>query len=361
MSDKGKYNVESISLYLEGKLSTSQMHELEKAALHDPFLADALEGMELYADKDKFSSEVEELNARLKERLNKRKGVLLSINHLWWKIAAVLLIIITGVAVIIFTGERNKIISTEYAKTENKKEPKPAPDTPAREAVVSAQMKPDSQNQAGGKEKTKVAPPLTIQRQEESIAEKEETPLSKKSLPATVPSKDSVIKVEGLAREKNDQQANVTRALEGKVAGIDQKRSPAESNSVPSVNEAEVDDSSLQEVVIVGYGNNKNRTANRSKSLSAGQTKRRVIPGNGWEEFERYIEDSLKINSPDSLYTGEEQLTFTIGNNGLPESIKILQSISPSHDREAIRLLQNGPAWRVVKGNKRNVTLKIIF
>ena len=349
MSDKGKYNIESIRLYLEGKLSSSQMHELEKAALHDPFLADALEGMELHADKDKFSSEVEELNARLKERLNKRKGVLLSINHLWWKIAAVLLIIITGVAVITFTGERNKIISTEYAKTENKNEPKPLPDTPAREAVVSAQMKPDSQNLAGVKEKTKVSPPLTIQRHEESIAEKEETLLSKKSLPATVPSKDSVIKVEGFTtNKKNDQQAKVASAPEGRAAEV-------------NVTDAQVDDSAYDEVVVVAYGTNKSRAANRSKALSAGQTKRRVIPGSGWEEFERYIEDSIKINSSDSLFTGEEQLTFTIGDDGLPESIKIIQSVSPAHDKEAIRLLQNGPAWKVIKGKKRNVTLKIIF
>jgi hypothetical protein len=348
MSDKGKYNVESIRLYLEGKLSSSQMHELEKAALHDPFLADALEGMELHADKDKFSSEVEELNARLRERLNKRKGVLLSINHLWWKIAAVLLIIITGVALIIFTGERNKIISTEYAKTENKKEAKPVPDTPARESVVSAQMKPDSQNQAGVKEKTKVAPSLDIQRQEESIAEKEETPLSKKSLPATAPSKDSVIKVEGFTDKRNDQQTKAASALEGRAAGV-------------NVTDAEVDDSAYDEVVVVAYGNNKSRAANRSKALSSGQTKRRVIPGSGWGEFERYIEDSIKINSSDSLFTGEERLTFTIGDDGLPESIKILQSVSPAHDKETIRLLQNGPAWKVIKGKKKNVTLKIIF
>ena len=180
------------------------------------------------------------------------------------------------------------------------------------------------------------------------MQKKEETLLSKKSLPATVPSKDSVIKVEGFTtNKKNDQQAKVASAPEGRAAEV-------------NVTDAQVDDSAYDEVVVVAYGTNKSRAANRSKALSAGQTKRRVIPGSGWEEFERYIEDSIKINSSDSLFTGEEQLTFTIGDDGLPESIKIIQSVSPAHDKEATAL-QNGPSWKVIKGEKRNVTLKIIF
>src|SRR5688500_12959755 len=109
MSDEKKYTAEDIRLYLAGKLSPSQMHDLEKAALQDPFLADALEGMELNNDQEKFSADTNDLNARLNERI-KKKGVLLSINNLWWKIVAVLVIIITGIAVITFMGEDRKSV-----------------------------------------------------------------------------------------------------------------------------------------------------------------------------------------------------------------------------------------------------------
>ena len=39
------YNRENLLRYISGKMSPAEMHALEKAALEDPFLADALEGL----------------------------------------------------------------------------------------------------------------------------------------------------------------------------------------------------------------------------------------------------------------------------------------------------------------------------
>ena len=38
------YSVEDIERYLSGGMSAKEMHDMEKAALQDPFLADAIEG-----------------------------------------------------------------------------------------------------------------------------------------------------------------------------------------------------------------------------------------------------------------------------------------------------------------------------
>ena len=38
------YSVEDIERYLKGKMSAKEMHDMEKAALQDSFLADAIEG-----------------------------------------------------------------------------------------------------------------------------------------------------------------------------------------------------------------------------------------------------------------------------------------------------------------------------
>jgi hypothetical protein len=46
------YSKEDIEKYLQGKMTPSEMHAIEKAALQDPFLADAIEGYEL-ADTNK--------------------------------------------------------------------------------------------------------------------------------------------------------------------------------------------------------------------------------------------------------------------------------------------------------------------
>ena len=349
MNDKKKYTAKDIRLYLEGKLSPSQMHELEKAALEDPFLADALEGMELYNDQKKFSADTNDLNARLNERI-KKKGALLSIHNLWWKIASVLVIIITGISVITFMGETNKLVTTEIAKTENKREAASIPDTLAKDVMALTQPVTDTSKQPIVKKKS------AIDRGEKEIARaqgKEEVsradiaPQYSAPRATTNPEKDAVVSAEGIVHERN-QQAKVAEQLSGKAAGI-------------VVKDEDFDDSSLNEVVIVGYSINSKRTMNRSRAMSAERTKKRVAPENGWNAFERYIKDSTIINTADSVYTGEELIKFTIGDEGTPGSIEILKSISPSHDKEAMRLLQNGPAWKVLKGNKRVVTLRIIF
>ena len=114
MSDKINYTADEIRRYLEGEMSPAEMYALERAALTDPFLADALEGMELHGDKDKFAADVEDLRTRLKGKVKRRTGALASVNSLWWKIAAVLVILVTGVAIIIITGKKNEPASNVY-------------------------------------------------------------------------------------------------------------------------------------------------------------------------------------------------------------------------------------------------------
>lgn len=60
------YNFEDIQRYLQGKMSAGEMHEIERAALQDSFLADAIEGY------SKISSEtsrkhLNELNTELQK------------------------------------------------------------------------------------------------------------------------------------------------------------------------------------------------------------------------------------------------------------------------------------------------------
>ena len=53
-----------IEKYLKGELSPAEMHKLEMRALHDPFLADALEG----ADTITSNQFIEDINS-LKQKI----------------------------------------------------------------------------------------------------------------------------------------------------------------------------------------------------------------------------------------------------------------------------------------------------
>ncbi len=60
---------DDISRYLDGSLSPEERHALEKRALDDPFLADALEGAEAHSRN--FSADVNELSARIQRKQGK--------------------------------------------------------------------------------------------------------------------------------------------------------------------------------------------------------------------------------------------------------------------------------------------------
>src|SRR5580698_2937596 len=101
MSDEkniNHYSAEDIQNYVEGKLSVAEMHAIEKVALDDPFLADAIEGMENSIQQRGSASlndDINDLQKRLSDRISeKRKPRLIAFNRLWWQVAAALIVLI---------------------------------------------------------------------------------------------------------------------------------------------------------------------------------------------------------------------------------------------------------------------------
>src|SRR5579871_1495798 len=62
---------DDIIKYKKGELSPAQMHALEKRALSDPFLADALEGIDQLS-----TSDVEADVAAIQEKISRKKTIL---------------------------------------------------------------------------------------------------------------------------------------------------------------------------------------------------------------------------------------------------------------------------------------------
>ena len=95
-----KYTADYIRKYLDGQLTDQAMQALEKAALDDPFLADAIEGIEESRKHGvSFESGIADLRTRLTERISHRKrktGILFQLSK--WQVAASLIAII-GLAV----------------------------------------------------------------------------------------------------------------------------------------------------------------------------------------------------------------------------------------------------------------------
>lgn len=64
---------ETLLKYLQGKLSASEQHEVEKTLLDDEFEADAVEGLQNIQNTKEIPELVEQLNHDLKKRTAKKK------------------------------------------------------------------------------------------------------------------------------------------------------------------------------------------------------------------------------------------------------------------------------------------------
>ena len=90
------YTIEDIERYLNGGMSAKEMHDMEKAALQDPFLADAIEGYS-EASVQQSQKHLNEINALLQNEKEEAKVVTMPAKSLqWWKLAA-MIIVVAGV------------------------------------------------------------------------------------------------------------------------------------------------------------------------------------------------------------------------------------------------------------------------
>jgi len=129
------YTAADIEKYWKGKLSSAEMHAMEKAAMDDPFLADALEG---YKDTSLADLDL------LKERLDKRVGAFIPTLNLkrkrfTWVRAAAAIIIIVGVGLLVqqlVFNDKNKNAFAILEKDDKRPE----------STTTKDQVKPDSIN-----------------------------------------------------------------------------------------------------------------------------------------------------------------------------------------------------------------------
>ena len=111
------------------------------------------------------------------------------------------------------------------------------------------------------------------------------------------------------------------------------------------------DTETLDEVVVVGYGTKKNK-----KSTTAGnvvtvkeQAKKEITPQPviGKRSYQKYLKENLVHPTDEKCkdIKGEVVLSFFVDEEGKPQNITVIHGICEFADKEAIRLIKEGPKW----------------
>ena len=417
--NNNKYSADYIRKYLDGQLSDQAMQSLEKAALEDPFLADAIEG---YEESRKhavsFESGIADLRSKLKERIRQRKrktGILFQLSK--WQVAASLIVVI-GLAVftVTYVNKKPGISQTtprpEPSITTSKKPPQEninRDDSIKPNEHIIASVKPLKKEKISADKKEKKSSEKTGESSSEQNASRSSASVSAKAFTDTtqeaersevLAKKDVTMPL--AAASKNEDRVEGYSGIDVKRIGspsgnyikgvvIDDKGMPipfADVNLKGTNRHVFTDtagffklymkDPRLAALVYVqpaGYESVSAELKPDSNITNTIQTRPSSTVHNktvllqykkppsiiGWDEFYSYIDSNKKINTTDSLLKGEEVITFILHPDGKLSSFKIEKSVSKAHDAEILRLVRMAPALKSREKKKQRCQLLIQF
>ena len=116
--------------------------------------------------------------------------------------------------------------------------------------------------------------------------------------------------------------------------------------------------SSLNEVVVTGLGRKIKADA---KNIASEETLKNAEPVIGWKKYKEYLYKNKRLSGDSIGLKIIEIVSFTIKKNGKLSNFNIEQSYDDDFDDEAIRLIKNGPAWKLLKNKKARATITIEF
>jgi hypothetical protein len=441
-----------IQKYLNGELSAREMHQLEQAALDDPFLADALEGLGS-APAAEVAQDMETLRTRLQHRVDqKRKQIVPPV----WRVAAAIILLL-GLGFMAWYGlihptppapanstAQNPASSTAQNATEDKAVAKKATADSATTAVTRpsattaaappvaplADRKTASHSALARRTHRPASPRGTADSTRDvagwsykAAAQPSAPPEAKSEHLVATPRHDSAeyqsqYRSNALAAAKVGNQA-ITLALSGRV--LDLRNNPLPNayvyvnngsnnyttttnmdgffklrfhpeDSTQTLNVALVGyrqasiglntltpdpygttsnvirlkeiGTSIDEVVVSGYGSKRRETraalaSGSNEFLDTGWI--RATPVMGRPAYLLYLQTSKKSLALDTSIRGAEIISFMVGQKGELTDFRIEGSLSPAHDAGLIRVVSEGPAWRLVRGKTTRAVVSLLF
>jgi len=458
------YSAVDIEKYHQGLLSPKEMNELEKAALEDSFLADALEGYALPGVN--ITTDINELKQRLAQKTESGKVVGISENRkkLSWLRIAALILIVGGAGFLAqnfyFAANNPK---QEVAQNNNTQLNPAHTNTTQPQIDNNTVLNPDiaiAKNEKNDNQKN-LTGAATVDQEKKVVADKKS---NYSTQPATIASRSasaepitepiigkvntinadsiSITNVNATAKDESNQVAKAKIAKGNNVIDDTRINETKEISAVASGNVSEkvrtlsaapranvfkgritdengiglpfakisnpadnnagtytdakgyftitYPDTTLSvQIKSLGFdnttaslhnittGNNiilqedksttgivlSNKKINADRKRDANMKLEESEPVDGWSNYDSYIANNLEspdeFRSKTSGKSGTVEVSFEVNKYGEPMNFKIEKSLCNKCDKEAIRLIKDGPKWKntTIKGNRTKVLI----
>lgn len=453
------FTADEIRKYLDGKMTNAEMHALERAAMDDPFLLEAIEGYQ-QVQKDATLPALTQLRKHFASKnANTQQAKIIPLhrkNNNWMRAAAAVLIIATLSVLSYFAffnsnketagtpplaqnetpiqpGNQNANTTPVIKEQLGAKQDDSQTTTTVPEVAVPQANKQDIKNQAATKadvripESTRdialqekdvaVVPEKKDEAKDESAAnfkaeakanEKlsdfaktndaeiasnklKETSAQKKSTPAPLPVDDiselnkmfiaQVVGTDNMPlpfaninvisdkfgtyadAKGNFRLISADSLVQVEIRSVGHKTKNILLKSEPGLKKIVLEEDQMAMQNVVGSANatafNKQQLRGRFIKDSA----ENVEPADGWASYEAYIDNNIQVPEIviDRNIKGAVEISFDVRKNGSISNAKVDKSLCNDCDEEALRVIKQGPQWKVKKGRRGKSKVKVQF
>ena len=317
-----QYSAEDIQRYLDGKMDQAGMHALEKAALEDPFLADAIDG---FRDmRPNIKEDIMEMQNKLSEKKQEER------KRRWIPIAIALLLLLSFGGWLIFRedGGQQQIARQEGAQQSTQDPNQTMPDSSSIGAVEDKSAD------------DKIGSPSAATK--DLASSKPDNTKAEESKPAEVASSKAT-----KTATATDPAISADAGAAPSVASVDaagRKASESAKKTLTAPSKAEAELAKTAAPTARAKGAYQFETLEMAKN---------VEPVTGWTAFAKYIQSNMQ--RPEGGMHGTVGTNFVVAPDGSISDITVVKSLHPDYDKEAVRLLQNGPKWKASNGGDKAV------
>lgn len=365
---------DDIERYRSNRMTNAERHALEKRALSDPFLADAIEGANA-VPAEEFAADLQDLQGKIKTpvrgtgfRLRLAAGVLLAV-ALGWLIWNPRVLTKTNSEQAQSTGSAVPD-SIEQGIAETKPSGEPPADAASGDSQPATQPEVTTLSAAQPQESTsgsaKAAPSRVAESKEEAATEVETenrkaSPenLSKRSASPTpvvsgkvTEAEDGIPLANVVVKDAQTRQETKTRG-DGSYSLPVTSDQPVLRYSFPGLQSAErrAGQGIPTDVQLVDDGNQPSEViafAPGNWSSDTPDDLELAVPQAGLPAYHQYLVQNVRL--PEAARhagtSGKVTVSFTVDTDGSIRDLRVIKGLGHGCDEETMRLVQTGPSWK---------------
>lgn len=328
--------------YIKGQRHGKDAHRIEREAMQDPFLSDAIDGF------DVINGDHLERIGEMRRRISRQTR---RINH-WFayvSTAASVVVLLTIGGYFIFKEEPEDLLARSESSIEERVDDRtvfdePAPSgeeiNPEEDAADNSlsdsdiQYRVDKDDSSTAISRKEIVTPSAMSTSKKLSSQEISTDdqVQQEDILAAV----EVAEVEELIVDESDEALSVAQVAESEEAkNVQEQKRPAS-----------VDPATTHAIM--------------------GQKEKKVAklkvpePQMGWKAYRKYLKESLRRPSEGDCVKskGTVEVTFHVDENGTPYDFVIGKSLCPDADTEAIRLVKEGGLWTNKSFKRMTVEVK---